>query len=530
MFVGDEISRHIPESYHKFHIRKFGNLLRSKLIEKWNLIGVQNILDDKELYHKNDKAKHAMDTIVGKNLVPSYPFFLLLILQALEATKPHNLKESSYAYYYDVLIIKSLDKINIKNEEIGAYYNYIAELANLFFENKTHELSNNRIREFNSDYVKRFGDVDPEGEQYVDKLIRASILENAYDVITFRYKFVYYYFIAKYITTNIRKKDIRERISKMAKRLHIEEFARIIMFVTHLSNDPFIMEEIIGNGKKIFMGFSPIKFEDDITPINNLIIEIPKFVLGDKSVKEAREEKYKEDDRKEALSGDNQSEGEFDLDEEIDVNNYMYALNSGLKSIEVMGQILKNHYGLLEIDSKRELGEEAYNIGLRSLKSLFDLFIKDPDIVVNGVKGILERDKIVDHLEIEKESRRILFVLFFIISYFFVEKISSSMGSEHLRETFRKMLQTNNTIAYQLVDISIKLNFFGKFPLRDVEDLLKEIKGKNLPYTLLRAMVINYLYMFPVELRERQRICKLLNITMDVQRKIHRLKAREGGK
>jgi hypothetical protein len=56
--------------------------------------------------------------------------------------------------------------------------------------------------------------------------------------------------VAKYTANNIRKKHVKERISKMAKRLHVEEFANIIMFLTHLSNDPFIIQEVIGNGSR----------------------------------------------------------------------------------------------------------------------------------------------------------------------------------------------------------------------------------------------------------------------------------------
>jgi len=45
---------------------------------------------------------------------------------------------------------------------------------------------------------------------------------------------------------------------------------------------------------------------------------------------------------------------------------------------------------------------------------------------------------------------------------------------------------------------------------------------------LLRKLVINYLYMFPVDYGERQRICQKLNISMVyVQKKMQRLLAQE---
>jgi len=530
LYAKDEENRHIFESYHKYAIRRFGNLLRSKLIEKWNLIGAQNTIEEDELLQKNDKTKKIVDAIVGKSLVPCYPFYLLLILEALESQRPHNLQESSYSYYYDMLIIKSLNKIEIKKEEIGAYYSYIAELANLFFENRTHELSPDKIKEFNRGYYDRFGDVDPERDKYVEKLHNASILESDRSIMKFRFKYIYYYFLAKYMAKRIADVEIKERISKMTKRLHIEEFAMTIMFLTHLSSDPFIINEIIESAKKIFVGLIPIKFENDITPINNLINQIPKLVLTDKSAKETREEKYKKEDEKEERLGEKLPEDEFNLDEKIDYNDPIYNFNLGIKSIEVMGQILKNHYGSLEMPKKVELGEEAYNTGLRSLRSIFDFIITNPDIAVDTIKQILKRDKVREHLEIEAESRRILFVICYVFSYFFIERIAFSMGSEHLSETLKQIHKRNDIVSYRLIDVAIKLSIFNKFPYKEIEELLKGIKNKHLPYTILRKMVVDYLYMFPVEYMERQKICGKLGITLETQKKIDRLTALERGR
>ncbi|MGA2957299.1 MAG: hypothetical protein ABSF48_16435 [Thermodesulfobacteriota bacterium] len=252
------------------------------------------------------------------------------------------------------------------------------------------------------------------------------------------------------------------------------------------------------------------------------------MILEEKSVREARETRYREQDRYEERSRRDDSDDQYDLDDKIDEKNQVYRLNLAIKSIEVIGQILRNHYGSLEIDSKIELGEEAYNIGLRSLNSLFDLFIKDKEVIVSKIETILKEDKITDRMEIEKESRKILFFINCIISDFFIDKIASAMGSEHLSETLRKILKKNDTVAFKLIDIAIKLNMLRKYPYGEIEELLKEIKNNSLPYTLLRKLVINYLYMFPVDYGERERICQKLNISMVyVQKKIQRLLAQE---
>ena len=78
---------------------------------------------------ENDEAsmKSTFETItnlLGEQFVPSYPIFILSLLQSLNTSiKSYNLNETSYAYCYESLIVLSLMRIGVTSAEIGGIMN-----------------------------------------------------------------------------------------------------------------------------------------------------------------------------------------------------------------------------------------------------------------------------------------------------------------------------------------------------------------------------------------------------------------------
>lgn len=515
------------EEYQKFSILEFGHLLRSRLIKKWNLLGSEEDIEEKELTLKEKNTKHVVDSIIGRNFVPSYPFFLLIILQAIELGHPHDLKHSAYGHYYQYLITHNLS-LFIKNiDEIETYYNYIAELAYWFFKNKTREISKNSFYDFHKWYCSEYK-VSPSFRELInlDTLIKnlsnAFILEQHNLVYKFKYKYIYYFFVARYFSNNISGEDIKKIVIEMCKRLYREEFANIIMFLTYHSKDPNILEEILANATSLFSDYQPVKFEDDILSINNLIEEIPKLVLENVNVEEFREEALKDQDNIELYEKQEiiDSDGElFDVHEEIKLDE-VSQFNIAFKTIEILGQILKNYYGSLKGTKKYHIGKETYFLGLRLLSVFFSLLEDLSDFLAYKIKSVIEEKGITDRQKIENISKNFLFGFFLLFSYLFIKKISFSIGNEKLSETFKEIQEKNDITSVHLIDISIKLDFYATLPFNDIEKLGKKLTKNALPFNMLRTMVMDYIYMFPTNYKDRQRICNSLGISMKTQRGI----------
>jgi len=68
----------------RYEINEFGVILRRKLIEKWNKLGQENYIQLDVLENKNSNSEKIIDAIIGRNYVPAYPIYLLIILQTIE--------------------------------------------------------------------------------------------------------------------------------------------------------------------------------------------------------------------------------------------------------------------------------------------------------------------------------------------------------------------------------------------------------------------------------------------------------------
>ena len=522
VYEGNDSDGKVFKDYKQYQIKEFGHLLRSELINKWYKIGVEAVIEEVELLRKHDTAKQIIDVIIGKNLVPAHPLFLLTILQAIEDGTSQNLKDSAYGRYYECLITAALSKLNKGHCVIDAYYNYITELAYYFSKKQIREVSIDDLKRFHDEYCTNYS-ITLSMNTVVSGLKEAHILEEKNNICKFKYKYIYYFFVARYIANNegIRKKIV----DGMCKRLYKEEFANIIMFLTHHSKDPYILEVILRNAKLLFSEYEPIKLKkDDISSVNDLLREIPKLVLESKDVRENRQRNLKGLDRAESLrtnkSALNHSKSDFDLNDDVRDLDLISKLNLAFKTVEILGQIIKNYYGSLKGEIKFDIGQEAYFIGLRALNSIFVLIKDNTDYIVNEIQVKLLQKEIEDKDKREEFAKKFLFHFYVLFTHAFVKKISISVGSENLEPTFREVLKKNDFPAVRLIDMAIRLDHYKAFPFSDIEELKKEISENYLPYILLKHLVINYIYMFPTDYKTKQKICSLLDIPIVKQREM----------
>src|SRR5207244_5952683 len=78
----------------------------------------------------------------------------------------------------------------------------------------------------------------------------------------FKYRYVYYYFVARYLSGAIREEKTHQLIDYMSQRVHREEYANILIFLSYLSKDPVIIQTILNNAKNLFSNCSPCDLDE----------------------------------------------------------------------------------------------------------------------------------------------------------------------------------------------------------------------------------------------------------------------------
>ena len=368
-------------------------------------------------------------------------------------------------------------------------------------------------------------------DKTIDTLCKVGVLNSFGDTIEFKYQYTYYYFQAQFLAKNIAKKEIKEVINKLCQRLYRTEFANILMFLIHFSNDEFIITELIKNASDIFKELSPCKLENDISHLHELVSELPKLYLKSKTVEEVRSEENAKHDEVELQQKESEFKPTWDLDEDISEIDIVSKLNLSFKLIEIIGQILKNNpTGSMTGPVKFQLLKETYTLGLRTLNVFFSVLNDNTDFIINQLQEIISKIEVkrnenrkegekrqVEKEKIEKISRQLLFSLCTQISYTFVKKISDSVGTSKLMDKYPMVQSEFDFASVRLINFLIKLDHVSGFPDRDMQTLKEYVEKHPMSYFLLKRMVINHLHRHPVDFRDRQRICAFLGIPIESQ-------------
>lgn len=518
------ISKYIIEDFQKYQLIEFGPKLRYELINKWNLLGRENITPNELIRLNTDTVSH-VDSIIGKNLVPSYPIYILTILQAKELNSSQKFEFSIHAFYYELLINEALSKAIKDKDNISLFYNFITEYCFFLFNNKIRKqpLSFDKFVEFHDKYCEDYK-VSLNYEFTLDVLLKSNLVKIEDNSIIIIYAYVYYYFVARYLANNIYKPEIRKIITLLCERVHRDEFANLLIFLTHVSKDELILNELLKNSKSIFNEFSPAQLEDDVSFINKMIKELPEQIFEPVNIVQAKEEDLKEEDELEQQEREfdpNNDIYEYDLNENLSTLDIISKLVRAVKSIDILGQVTKKYWGELKADQKYDLANETYMLGLRTLKFYFSLLDNDNDILIDYIKKIHKKDKkneVLTKEEIKDASTIFLFGLCVRATFAIIKRITDAIGYDKLSGTFEDILKENNFNSVKLIDLSIKFDYNEEFPFLDLKKLNEETTNQFLPNVVLRQLVVYYMRIYHTSISEKQKLSSILGIKIDEQR------------
>ena len=270
---------------------------------------------------------------------------------------------------------------------------------------------------------------------------------------------------------------------------------------------------MLKHAKRTYSTFQPAKFEEDVRFLGELAASLERVVLEDKDFEEIKEERLLKLDSAPCIPEHHEGETEEEPD---DLVRFVSELTLALRTLEVLGQIVKNFPGSLIGADKFSLVKEAYDLGLRTVSMILDLFNSNSqDFVEMVVERVLtEHPELNDQskrLDFEKNLKAFMFWMIEISCFGLLKRISNAVGHSQLTETYSEVLAATNTNAVALVDISVQLDNLG-LPEDRLEGLAKRFKDSVFSERLLRQMVVQHFYLFPTRESTKQKVCELLDI------------------
>ncbi|MGH9343414.1 MAG: metallophosphoesterase [Terriglobia bacterium] len=511
-------SRRILEqrrSYRHLRIQRFGYLRRNVLIERWFLLGESVRNDEEVLAHRIWDVQQKIDIICGRNFIPPYPVFILAVLQTHDSAVPIDTTAGTFGYFYELLIRNAL-AARSTSIQFDIKAGYLAFLAHEMFGAKSANVSGDEFAKIHRKYQETYAQRHLAFSDVRDEMVRAGILEQFGDTFKFKYKYIYYYFVALYLKDHLAVATVRASVSKMATELHVEENANIVLFLAHVSRDPFILDEMLREGARHFANLEPARLEADLDFLGGDLPALPPVSYTEQEAHAARDDRLRELDRLGSTEDPELDEEipEPSLDEEFGaLAKYLAELGAAFKTLQILGQILKNFPGTMEADVKEKLAATCYALGLRSLTSLLVLIRDNREEIARQVMEHLRSEAPETTTEeLLRGAMETVFGLAQAMSYATVRRISSAVGLPVLMETYEAVKGEEPSVAVELIDTSLRLDQLHAFPKKQVQTLGNRLEGKFLPLRVLRSMVVNYFYLFPVHFKIKQSVCESLQI------------------
>ena len=323
--------------------------------------------------------------------------------------------------------------------------------------------------------------------------------------------------MAKYFTENINENHIKEEISLLCRSLYKSDNANIVIFITHHSKDKSVLDEIMTHAICLFDGFDELQLnKQEIMPVVELLESLPSMIIENRDHKKEREEKLKQKDSKKIRKNGMEKE-EDDEDDQL-----LIEIKSSIRSVEIIGQILKNRYGSLEKDDLEELFTQAQNLGLRLLNNFLKHITSDEGELIEFFQSRFEylfkkNKKEITERDLKKITRQFVGFITYNFIYGMLHKIAHSIGYDKIIEMADIVNNKTNTEASKLINISIHTWYKKELDIDEIRKLNDEFSDNQFAQRILKDIVIQHLYMHKVDYREKQKLSSILNLPIEGQ-------------
>lgn len=419
---------------------------------------------------------------------------------------------STHGAYYEIFIRAAIQRGRVP-VQADILRSYLAYLAFSLYVRGVKELDSVEFDAMHREF-ERLYEIRVDAGRLKSELDRCGILAVSEGIVRFKYKYVYYYFVASWLQHHISQPDIRAKITVLTRSVYVEEHANILLFLAHLSKDPLIVDEMLAATRSFYPDIPPAAFADDVAFLLDLEPGASQIEYEESDIDERRKRQLAILDERETHKGE-----DYDVSavpDEIsaaDILDPMVKFNAAVKTLEILGQILKNFPGSIEGDVKVEMARACYSLGLRAVAWIYEEFKANEVELLNDVmSSIREQHPRLLDAEVADRARRTVVDLAEMVGVGIVRLVTAAVGSPELSQTYRRVLAQDNTPAVRLIDTSINLHHSGVFQEDLVLRVARDLRSEPFASTILSYLMVGYFHVFPVKGPVKQQICSALGI------------------
>jgi hypothetical protein len=209
-------------------------------------------------------------------------------------------------------------------------------------------------------------------------------------------------------------------------------------------------------------------------------------------------------------------------------------INIALKTLQVLGQVLKDSPGSLPAGLKADIAQECYSIGLRTLRAVFLMAEVNLAEFRTAIEDLIKERRALDpEARVPKDANYFLIWLCLGGALGVVHRVSRAVGHTQLERTYQEVLRRfNGLLSAELIDFAIHLEQFHQVSASGLRELMEyRLRDNVFGYQIVQELVYNYFSLFPADRGFRQRIRDIAGIASEdprfVETRIKKLPATE---
>lgn len=503
-----------------FSLKPLGYKKRNKLIENYHRLSIpDSTITDEILLERTKHSFNQVELVLGDKLMPSYPVFVLSILQTMVYAKSTNYEQTSYGYCYHSLIhIALANKAKVENEYIDTYFNFLSEFALHLYKSNQGIFSEDILKQFFVDYQKDYH-VGFSFEKLKEALLDSMIIIVQDDDWKFSYEYIYYFLIARKLAELIGKEEGKSAVKYLCANLHKEKNANILIFIAHHTKDDFLIEEATFTAMVPFEGIAPITLERHdhyYDMIKDIVKEISSDIIeATSNPVESRNEMLESQDKQERERQNQKAE----IDKMEDNEGFMEFMTpffQSFRALDIVGQIIKNRKGSLTTNQLIDMIVELYNTAFRTISFFGKTLLETKTDFIESLSNKVDDGDTKQKIE-EKVNSFFQFMSLQICLGVF-GKVIHSVGQKDLKDLFIEAAKRIDTPAADIVTFSIN-SYYGKLSTGDVQRIAKKYEKNLVAMQIIKARVKAYSYQNFVDYRKRQSFASSLHMRFGPSRR-----------
>ena len=485
-----------------YELLPLNNKRRGDLIRRWAALGRDEHSDSESIEADVRQIKALFDGVLGRNFMPKYPFFLLVLLQQIEVGRDVNtiVRNGSHGHIFEALITASFEN-NLRCHEIGVTHDFLSLLAFRMWGGPESSISESGfiglIREFQTENL-----IQLSHPQLINELIAAKVLQSEGGVISFRYNYFYYYYLARWISSHRSSEDAGGVLDGFVETIHTETSANVVMFVAHLGHEQWVIEKLIPAAANLFSTAEECRLSEKSVLAAKYAADQKEVVLlvGDPTVVS---------DHHHAVQ-----------DQMVEVSNEQmedaFKFNTAVKIIQALGQVLRSRAGGIGGEQKVAIATASISLARRLMTNLYEVAEDSAEFLIENASEIFETEVKVDSREARNMANRLVAAVIGGIAKSLVSRAADVFGTRELMPLIDRMdaiAQASGDLDNALIVLVARIGAERDYPRERVEAMLKKLRLADvLPRAALAHAVVRGFYLQPPPHAIRDSACARLGI------------------